>query len=153
MYVLSAFLAGLVFGIGLIVSGMANPAKVLAFLDFAGRWDPTLALVMASSVAVSAVAFAWARGRSRTLLGTPMQLPAGRTIDRRLVLGSLLFGIGWGLAGFCPGPAFVALGAGHMKAAAFVVAMLTGMAVYEWIERARSRASEPTRTAAAGGLD
>ena len=119
-----AFLAGLLFGIGLLVSGLANPAKVLGFLDVTGRWDPSLALVMGSAVVVSAIGFALARRRPHTLLGAPMQLPASRVIDRRLVLGSLLFGAGWGLAGFCPGPALVALGAGYGKAVVFVAAML-----------------------------
>ena len=126
MQALTALLAGLVFGIGLIVSGMVNPAKVLGFLDLAGKWDPSLALVMAGAIAVGAVAFALADKRNQTLLGTPMLLPSDRRIDRRLVLGSLLFGVGWGLAGFCPGPALVALGAGYAKAVVFVVAMLAG---------------------------
>lgn len=138
MYVLSAFVAGLVFGIGLIVSGMVNPAKVLGFLDVAGAWDPSLALVMGGAVAVGAVAFALAQRRATTLLGTPMALPTARTIDRRLVMGSLVFGVGWGLAGFCPGPALVALGVGKLKALVFVAAMLGGMAVFELTERAGS---------------
>ena len=134
----SAFLAGLLFGIGLLVSGLANPAKVLGFLDIAGHWNPSLALVMGSAVVVSAIGFALAGRRPRTLLGAPMQLPASRVIDRRLVLGSLLFGVGWlALAGFCPGPALVTLGAGSGKAVVFVAAMLAGMAIFEAIERAR----------------
>ena len=131
MQAVFAFISGLVFGIGLIVSGMANPAKVLGFLDLAGRWDPSLALVMAGAIAVGGMGFAFARRRRVTLLGTPMQLPTARDIDRRLVGGSLLFGVGWGLAGFCPGPAIVALGAGEMKALVFVVAMIAGMGIYE----------------------
>ena len=138
MHALFAFLAGLIFGIGLIVSQMASPAKVLGFLDLAGKWDPSLALVMAGAIAVGAIAFAWAGKRTTTLLGTPMQLPQARHIDRRLVLGSLGFGIGWGLAGFCPGPALVALGAGQAKALAFVAAMLVGMVVFEFVERVRA---------------
>jgi uncharacterized protein len=135
MQALTALLAGLVFGIGLIVSGMFNPAKVLGFLDLAGNWDPSLALVMAGAIAVGAFAFAVAGKRSHTLVGTPMLLPSDRRLDRPLVLGSLLFGIGWGLAGFCPGPALVALGAGYAKAVVFVVAMLAGMLIFEWAER------------------
>ena len=135
MYVLFAFIAGLVFGIGLLVSGMANPAKVLGFLDLAGPWDPSLALVMAGAISVGVVGFAFARRRATSLLRTPIQLPTKRDIDRRLVLGSLVFGIGWGLAGFCPGPALVALGAGRLKALVFVAAMLAGMALFERIER------------------
>src|SRR5436190_8207316 len=138
MYALASFLAGLVFGIGLIVSGMINPVKVLGFLDLAGAWDPSLAVVMAAAVAVGAIAFAFAGRRAASVLGTSMSLPAGREIDRRLVLGSLVFGVGWGLAGFCPGPALVALGAGKIKALVFVAAMLAGMFAFEMIERARS---------------
>ena len=142
MYAFSAFLAGLVFGIGLIVSQMVSPAKVLGFLDLAGRWDPSLALVMAGAIAVGAFAFAWAGKRSVTLLGMPMQLPQAGQIDRRLVLGSLACGVGWGVAGFCPGPALVALGAGQTKALVFVAAMLAGMVIFEFAERARA-APEP----------
>ncbi|MBZ2188749.1 YeeE/YedE family protein [Alcanivorax sp. JB21] len=133
--VVSAFLIGLLFGIGLLVAGMANPAKVLAFLDLAGAWDPSLALVMGGAIAVGLVAFRVAGQRKLSLLGEPMRLPARRDIDKRLVLGGLGFGIGWGLAGFCPGPALVALGAGQAKALVFVIAMLAGMAVFELLER------------------
>jgi uncharacterized membrane protein YedE/YeeE len=135
MPILAALLAGLVFGIGLIVSGMANPAKVLAFLDLAGPWDPSLALVMAGAIAVGSVAFAIAARSGHTLLGLDLQLPTARHIDRRLVGGSLLFGIGWGLAGFCPGPALVALGMGELKAVVFVAAMLAGMGLFELLQR------------------
>jgi uncharacterized membrane protein YedE/YeeE len=135
MRVLAALFAGLVFGIGLIVSGMADPAKVLGFLDLAGAWDPSLAFVMAGAIGVGLVAFRIARGRSTSLLGTPMALPTNRAIDRRLVAGSVLFGIGWGVSGFCPGPALVALGFGASKALVFVAAMLAGMFVFELIER------------------
>ncbi|AOJ89141.1 MULTISPECIES: DUF6691 family protein [Burkholderia] len=132
-----AFLAGLLFGAGLIVSGMANPQKVLGFLDLAGRWDPSLAFVMAGAIGVAVFAFAWAKRRTRSLLGLPIQWPAVRTITVRLVAGSAVFGIGWGLAGFCPGPAIVSIGLGSAKGIAFVVAMLIGMALFEWIEHAR----------------
>jgi uncharacterized membrane protein YedE/YeeE len=128
---------GLLFGIGLLVSGMANPAKVLAFLDFAGAWDPSLAFVMAGAVAVGLVGFRVAGRRALSLLGSPMQLPLRGAIDRRLVLGSLAFGVGWGLAGFCPGPALVALGTGSADALVFVIAMAAGMATFQAIERAR----------------
>ena len=131
----SALLSGCLFGIGLIVSGMANPAKVLGFLDFAGAWDPSLAVVMAGAIGIGGLAFAVADTRQVSMLGLEMQLPAARGIDRRLVGGSLLFGIGWGLAGFCPGPGVVALGMGDAGAAVFVVAMLLGMALYEGIAR------------------
>ncbi|PTT76808.1 hypothetical protein DBR42_26320 [Pelomonas sp. HMWF004] len=139
MHVVFSLLAGLIFGLGLLVSGMADPAKVLGFLDLAGRWDPSLALVMAGAIAVGLVGFALARGRSRSLLGLPMTLPTARHIDRRLIGGNLLFGIGWGIAGFCPGPGLVALGMGEGKAAVFVAAMLAGMLVFELFERRTSR--------------
>lgn len=134
MAILLSLLAGLVFGVGLIVSGMANPAKVLGFLDLAGPWDPSLAFVMAGAIAVGALAFAVARKRTTSFLGMPMKLPAARQLDRRLIGGSLLFGIGWGVAGFCPGPALVALGMGEQKAAVFVAAMLAGMGLFEILE-------------------
>ena len=138
----ASLFAGLLFGIGLIVSGMADPAKVLGFLDLAGAWDPSLALVMAGAIAVAALAF-WLAGRRTTaLLGLKMNLPSARQIDRRLVGGSLLFGVGWGIAGFCPGPALVALGLGQAKAAVFVLAMLAGMLLFEALERARRPAAK-----------
>jgi len=137
MAIVMAFVAGLVFGVGLIVSGMANPAKVLGFLDVAGRWDPSLAFVMIGAIVVGTVAFFIARRRGRTVLGGRIQWPAAAGITPRLVLGSAVFGIGWGLAGFCPGPALVALGAGAPKAIGFVAAMLAGMAVFRWMDRPR----------------
>jgi uncharacterized protein len=135
MYVFTSLLAGLVFGIGLIVSGMANPAKVLGFLDLTGRWDPSLAFVMAGAISVGLVSFAIAKRRTRSFLGAEMKLPKARDIDSRLVGGGLLFGIGWGVAGFCPGPALVALGMGETKAIVFVGAMLAGMVIFELLER------------------
>ena len=133
--VFTSLLAGLVFGIGLIISGMANPAKVLGFLDLAGGWDPSLAFVMAGAIAVAALAFAVAKRRTVSILGAAMKLPGSRDIDRRLVIGSVLFGIGWGVAGFCPGPGLVALGMGEIKALVFVGAMFLGMGIFELIER------------------
>jgi len=135
MPIVTALLAGLLFGIGLIVSGMADPSKVLGFLDLAGAWDPSLAFVMAGAIAVGLGAFAVARRRRTSLIGLDMQLPASTTVDRRLVGGSLLFGIGWGIAGLCPGPGLVALGMGQPKAAVFVLAMLAGMGIFEMLER------------------
>ena len=137
MLIFTSLLAGLVFGVGLIVSGMANPAKVLGFLDLTGAWDPSLALVMAGAIGISFFAFLFAKKRSRSLIGADMKLPTGRTIDRRLVIGSTLFGIGWGVAGFCPGPGLVALGMGEVKALIFVAAMLAGMAAFELLEKRR----------------
>ena len=138
-----AFVAGLVFGLGLLLSGMADPAKVLGFLDLAGAWDPSLMFVMGGAVGVGVVAFAAARRRTRSLLGEPMQLPTKTAVDRRIIAGALLFGAGWGLAGFCPGPALVALGLGEAKAVVFVAAMLVGMGLFELVEILRRRA--PTR--------
>jgi len=137
-HLFSAFIVGLVFGIGLIISGLANPAKVLAFLDLAGAWDPSLALVMGAAVVVGSVAFLLAGKRTHSFLGEPMRLPTRRDIDTRLVFGGLGFGIDWGLAGFCPGPALVALGMGELKALVFVIAMLAGMGAFELIEKARA---------------
>ena len=142
MAVVTSLLAGLVFGIGLILSGMADPGKVLGFLDLTGLWDPSLALVMVGAIAVGLLAFAVARRRTKSLLGLDLELPTARHIDRRLVGGSLLFGVGWGVAGFCPGPALAALGRGELKAAVFVAAMLVGMGLFEFIEQ-RTRVRQP----------
>jgi len=128
---LSAFLAGLLFGIGLLLAGMANPAKVLGFLDIAGVWDPSLALVMFGAIAVAWAPFHWAMKQSTSWLGAPMQLPVSRELDLRLIGGSLLFGVGWGIAGICPGPALVLLPTGHWQAWVFMIAMLTGMLIFK----------------------
>ena len=129
------FLVGLMFGIGLILAGMTDPGKVIGFLDLFGNWDPSLALVMGGAIGVAMFAFVVARRRTTSFLGTAMHLPAPGQIDRPLVVGSLVFGVGWGLAGFCPGPALVSLGSGQVKAAVFVLAMLAGMIVFEWAAR------------------
>ena len=123
---LASFIAGLVFGLGLFVSGMANPAKVLGFLDLAGPWEPSLGLVMAGAIVVASTAFAIAARRTRTLIGDEMKLPFARQIDLPLIGGSMLFGIGWGLAGFCPGPALAALASASPGVILFVVAMILG---------------------------
>jgi uncharacterized membrane protein YedE/YeeE len=135
---LVAGLSGLVFGWGLMLSGMANPAKVLGFLDITGRWDPSLALVMGGAIAVALPAFVWVRGRQASVLGEPLPAPPAQGIDRRLVGGSLLFGAGWGLAGYCPGPALVAVGMGQGSAVLLVLGMLAGMAVVELLDRRQS---------------
>ena len=140
-----AFAAGLVFGIGLIVAGMWNPAKVLAFLDLFGRWDPSLAVVMAGAIPVAAIAHALVGRRGATLRGSPVELPRTRDIDRPLVLGALVFGVGWGLAGICPGPAIVLVGGGHAKGIAFAAAMIAGMLAYELVQRGRA-APQPARS-------
>ncbi|HTP99149.1 MAG TPA: DUF6691 family protein [Casimicrobiaceae bacterium] len=139
MPALFAFASGLVFGIGLLVCGLANPAKVLAFLDLAGAWDPSLLVVMGVGVCVAAIAFAVAQRRNATLLGEALRLQTSREVDRRLVLGSLVFGLGWGLAGLCPGPALVLLGTGRPPGVVFVLAMLAGMGAFEIAERLRAQ--------------
>jgi uncharacterized membrane protein YedE/YeeE len=137
MVILTSFLTGLLFGVGLIVSGMTDPSKIVGFLDLAGAWDPSLALVMGGAVLVGAAGFRLAERRPTSMLGGLRQLPGTRGIDARLILGSTMFGVGWGLAGFCPGPALVAFGAGYDKAVVFVIAMLAGMVMYEFTERRR----------------
>lgn len=126
-----SFLVGLIFGIGLIISGMANPAKVVGFLDLAGSWDPSLALVMAGAIGVSFFAFRSGSQRQKSILGLPIQIPTRKDIDGRLVTGAVMFGAGWGIAGFCPGPALVAVGAANSDAMIFVAAMLAGMLIFE----------------------
>ncbi len=133
----TAFIVGLIFGLGLILSGMTNPAKVIGFLDLAGTWDPSLAFVMGGAILIGSGGFALAKKRQRSLLGAPMQLPSTNSLDKRLLLGSLAFGIGWGIAGFCPGPAIVNAAAGYSKAWIFVVAMLAGMALHQMLEQRR----------------
>ena len=135
MSVAAAFAAGLVFGVGLILSGMTDPGKVIGFLDVFGRWDPSLAFVMGGAILVGFFAFAFARRRTQSFLGGAMQVPQRRDIDKRLIAGSVVFGIGWGLAGYCPGPALVSFGSGQEKAAIFVAAMLGGMLIYTAAER------------------
>lgn len=134
MQIFMALIAGLVFGFGLILSGMTDPAKVIGFLDLAGQWDPSLGFVMAGAIVFSFLPFRLAKGMSRALLGGPIRLPAATDIDRRLVLGSVAFGAGWGLAGYCPGPALTSLLSGGTKPLVFVLAMLAGMAVFELLQ-------------------
>lgn len=153
----TALLSGLIFGFGLILAGMANPAKVLAFLDITALWspvyaavavngeksaapllwDPSLALVMGGAIAVGFVAFKIAGKRTSSLLGLPMNIPTSGIIDKRLVVGALIFGIGWGLVGICPAPAFVLLGTGSVKGIVFLIAMLVGMGIFEIVESRR----------------
>jgi uncharacterized membrane protein YedE/YeeE len=141
---LSVFLIGCVFSLGLCVSGLIAPAKVLAFLDLFGAWDPSLLLTMGGGLVVTGLFFLVSRERSASLLGEPMQLPSSTTIDSRLIGGSLVFGVGWGLAGVCPGPAIVNLGFFSTPAAAFVAAMLAGMALREIVSRLRHARSAAT---------
>src|SRR5690349_15200332 len=151
MPILLSLAAGLIFGVGLTISQMVNPAKVLGFLDFGGMiggtWDPSLALVMGAALAVATPAYHVARQRGRAALG-PLRIPTRRDIDARLAAGAVIFGVGWGLVGFCPGPAIAALGFGAGKAAIFFVAMLVGMAAYEVLAAPRSTATSPADQAA-----
>lgn len=132
----SAFAVGLLFGLGLLVSGMADPAKVLAFLDVTGRWDPSVALVMAGAVAVSATGYLVARRRGRPLLASGLEIPTRRDLDPRLIAGAAVFGIGWGLAGLCPGPALTLLTVAPTQAVTFVVAMVAGMLMFRLLPSA-----------------
>lgn len=140
--ILIALVSGLVFGIGLILSEMANPEKVLSFLDMTGSWDPSLAFVMLGAISIGAIAFTLARRRGQTYLGSTINLPTSRVIDKRLILGSLAFGIGWGIAGICPGPGLVLVGTGNLHGVVFVLAMLAGMGIFEMLERYRVRHSK-----------
>jgi len=135
MHRLSEFLVGLLFGLGLLLSGMTDPGKVLGFLDLFGQWDPSLAFVMGGAILVGFFAFAVAKTRTTNFLGGALNLPKSNVIDQRLVIGSLLFGAGWGLAGFCPGPALVSMASGQAQAMIFVAAMVVGMIGFEMIER------------------
>lgn len=145
MPTLVAFAAGLLFGLGLTVSAMIDPAKVLAFLDIAGDWDPSLAIVMACAIPVAAIGFWWGANRrsppSTAVAGAPDGQSARWGIDARLVIGAVLFGAGWGLAGYCPGPGMVALGLGRPGSGLFVASLLAGMALFEMtrVRRARRR--------------
>jgi uncharacterized protein len=128
-----ALAVGLVFGLGLCVSGMTEPTKVLGFLDLAGNWDPSLAFVMGGALAIAFVAFGLARGRRVALDGEPMQMPTARAVNPPLIVGSLIFGVGWGLAGICPGPAIVDVGFLNPRALVFVAAMACGMLAYRLV--------------------
>jgi hypothetical protein len=132
---LSEFVIGLLFGLGLLLSGMTDPGKVIGFLDIAGSWDPSLAFVMGGAVAVGFFAFSLAKRRTTAFLGGAMSLPSARQIDTRLIVGALIFGAGWGLAGFCPGPALVSMAAGQFKALVFVAAMIAGMVLFALVDR------------------
>lgn len=137
---LSAFASGLLFGAGLVVSGMTQPRKVLGFLDVLGHWDPSLLLVMAGAVAVHALAYRWRAHRNAPLFAADFDLPKGRHVDARLLLGAAVFGVGWGMSGYCPGPSVVSLVGGAMPVVLFVLAMLAGMLVCSWLSAAwRSR--------------
>lgn len=125
----SQYFIGVLFGFGLIISGMSNPQKVLNFLDITGNWDPSLIFVMGGAVIVGLGGFYLASKRTEAFFGGVLHIPSRRDISKPLIIGSLIFGAGWGIAGFCPGPAIVAVGAGHLKALVFVLAMLAGMSL------------------------
>jgi hypothetical protein len=135
LYRIAEFVVGLLFGLGLMLSGMTDPGKVIGFLDLLGTWDPSLALVMGGAIMVGFFAFSVAKKRTSTFLGGALRLPTKMDLDKKLVLGSLLFGAGWGLAGFCPGPALVSMADGQPKALIFVLAMLVGMLGFELMDR------------------
>ena len=135
LYRIAEFVVGLLFGLGLMLSGMTDPDKVIGFLDLFGSWDPSLALVMGGAIMVGFFAVTVAKKRTSTFLGGAMRLPTNMDMDKKLVIGSLLFGAGWGLAGFCPGPALVSMADGQPKALVFVLAMLVGMVGFELMDR------------------
>ncbi len=135
LYRIAEFVVGLLFGLGLMLSGMTDPGKVIGFLDLFGTWDPSLALVMGGAIMVGFFAFTVAKKRTSTFLGVALRLPTNMDMDKKLVIGSLLFGAGWGLAGFCPGPALVSMADGQPKALVFVLAMLVGMLGFELMDR------------------
>lgn len=137
MKLLVSFISGLLFGLGLILSGMTDPRNIVDFLDVGGAWNPRLLFVMAGAAFVSFFAFRFAGRRSRSVLDEPMQIPTKRKLDMRLVVGATLFGIGWGLAGYCPGPALASVATGLMQPLIFVLAMLVGMACFEVLEQRR----------------
>lgn len=138
MILVGALVAGLLFGGGLMLSGMTNPATVLAFLDVAGEWNPALAFTMAGAILVAAPAFLFVRRRSRSLLGAEIRLPDRERIDAPLVGGSALFGIGWGLSGICPGPGIVLLAGGSVQALTFVGSVIVGTLIARFLPRPRA---------------
>jgi uncharacterized membrane protein YedE/YeeE len=129
--IISAFASGLLFGLGLIISRMVDPAKVLGFLDIFGNWDPSLALVMGGAVVVSSIGYAVAKRRGFPLLAPRIEVPNRRDLDPRLLTGAGLFGVGWGLVGLCPGPALTALSFGPLPILVFVAAMIAGMILFQ----------------------
>ena len=129
-------LSGIVFGLGLIISGMTNPAKVIGFLDIAGVWDPSLMFVMIGGIAVAFVGFKFVKDKNQTMFDEPIHLPGTTHISKELVIGSLLFGAGWALAGFCPGPALVTMGAGYKEAFIFMIAMIVGITIHDHLFKA-----------------
>ncbi|EPQ5227602.1 DUF6691 family protein [Providencia stuartii] len=135
MPILIALISGLLFGLGLVIAGMGNPAKILAFLDITGTWDPSLLITMAVGMVISGITFLWVKKRSVSVLNCPLQIPTNQTIDKKLVTGSVLFGVGWGLAGICPGPALLLTGMGITQGIIFTLAMVAGMAIFQFTQK------------------
>lgn len=132
MPIIIALISGILFGLGLVIAGMGNPAKILAFLDITGNWDPSLLVTMAVAMVISAVAYAMVKKRKASVLNCPLQIPSNQQIDKKLVTGSILFGVGWGLAGICPGPALLLTGMGITQGMIFTLAMIVGMAIFQF---------------------
>lgn len=155
MKALVAFFAGVVFAVGLAVAGMTQPSKVVGFLDFFGNWDPSLAFVMGGAVAVNAVLYRWTMRRARPLLEPDFHLPTRTDLDGRLIAGGVLFGVGWGLAGYCPGPAVTSVTTGTTGALAFVGAMLAGIGLYRLVAASGAKAASlgDSRGDAPGEID
>jgi uncharacterized membrane protein YedE/YeeE len=135
MYSLAALLIGCLFGVGLVISNMVNPIKVLNFLDVTGHWDPSLILVMIAAVITTAIGFYWVNKLKKPVLTQKFDLPKNNKIDKELILGSAIFGIGWGLAGYCPGPSFSALGIFRIEVLYFLMGMIAGSIVYLWLSK------------------
>jgi uncharacterized membrane protein YedE/YeeE len=146
MRIVSAYLIGLVFGVGISISGMANPAKVLNFFDVAGSWDPSLAFVMGGALAVTFLGYRLVLRRPAPLFEEAFQLPSARQIDWRLIGGSAVFGIGWGIAGFCPGGALPALGTGRTEVLIFVAALIAGIVLARQLQRVTARPTAPVKS-------
>ncbi|MGG4607823.1 DUF6691 family protein [Providencia sp. Me31A] len=135
MPIIIALISGILFGLGLVIAGMGNPAKILAFLDITGNWDPSLLVTMAVAMVISGVAFASVKKRKVSVLNCPLQIPSNQKIDKKLVAGSALFGVGWGLAGICPGPALLLTGMGITQGIIFMLAMIAGMAIFQFSQK------------------
>ena len=134
---ITALIAGLIFGVGLVISQMVNPAKVIAFLDIFGNWDPSLAFVMGGALIVTAIGYRLVWTRQKPVFEERFQIPGNRKVDTRLAIGAVLFGIGWGLVGLCPGPAIAAISIGGTKAIGFLAAMALGMVLFQLFDRVR----------------
>lgn len=135
MPIIIALVSGILFGLGLLLAGMGNPAKILAFLDITGNWDPSLLVTMAVAMVISSIAFQLVKKRKTSVLNCPLQIPTSKVIDKKLVIGSVLFGLGWGLGGICPGPAILLTGMGLTQGILFALAMIAGMAIFQLFQR------------------